>query len=103
MGQAGAGGPPLVDGRVDVGEPLAAGLLDASVPRLRDRLELRRVQLAEGANVLWTVHDNLLPLERGVEVGDDPHLPSGRVRSATLGGKGEHLRRRSVLSPLAEG
>jgi hypothetical protein len=49
------------------------------------------------------VDDDLLVLERRVEVRDDADLPAGRVGRALAARDGERLRRRSLLAPLVEG
>src|SRR5690349_9316836 len=47
--------------------------------------------------------DDLVVLEHGVEVWDDPHRPSGRVCRAPAGPDREGLRRCALLVALAEG
>jgi hypothetical protein len=46
--------------------------------------------------------DDLLALERGIEVRHDPYLPAGCVRSAVARGDGERLRRSSIFPALAK-
>src|SRR5712691_788559 len=83
---------PLVHQREDV-----AGLgLCASTPGFCDELELTVLQVRERAHVPAAVHDDLLALERRVEVRDDAYAPF------TLCGKDERLRGRHVLVPGAE-
>ena len=81
----------LVDDRVQVAGGL--GLAPPS-PRLRDEPDLFVVELGERAHVLGRVHDDLLPLERGVEVRDDADPPGIADR--------ERLRRCAVLPAGAE-
>ncbi len=65
----------LVDERVHVGEALRPRRLRPAAPCLRDEVELAVVELAQRVEVLGRVHDDLLPLERGVEVGEDADAP----------------------------
>src|SRR4029077_3220915 len=51
----------------------------------------------------WGRDDDLVVLEHGVEVWDDPHRPSGRVCRAPAGPDREGLRRGALLVALAEG
>ena len=61
---------------VDEGVQVAGGLgVAPPSPRLRDERDLFVVELGERAHVLRRVHDDLLPLERGVQVRDDADPP----------------------------
>jgi hypothetical protein len=90
VGKAGAGQPPLVDEREHFGLPVHPLL-----PGFGDERHLRVFELGEGADMLGRVDDDLLPLERGVEVRNDPNSP-GVTDPKRLG-------RRSVLTAGAEG
>ena len=97
MREAPAGRAALVDQRVDVtAGPGPCG------PGGGDRAHLFRAELGEAADVARRVNDYLLPLECGVEVGYDAHLPAGSVWLAPFGGDREHLRRGAILPSLAE-
>ena len=91
VGEASARGLALVDDRVQVAGGL--GLAPPS-PRLRDERDLLVVELGERAHVLGRVHDDLLPLERGVQVRDDANPPGLADR--------ERLRRCAVLAAGVE-
>src|SRR5829696_10281531 len=94
--EAGTGGPTLVDHRVHVREALAGRGLEPPPPRLGRQLELAIFERGERAHVTWRVDDDLLALERGVEIRDDAHGP------AAVLGQDERLRRRPVLAARAE-
>src|SRR5215210_9566638 len=87
--EARTGQPPLVDEREHrvVADPLR--------PCLVDERYLLVLQLRERPDVLGRVDDDLLPVERGVEVRDDADAP----RRADL----QRLGRRAVLAATAEG
>ena len=85
----------LVDARVHVRQAVVACSV-ARLPRLRDGGDLVVGQLRERAHVPRRVHDDLLPLERGVEVRHDAHRPLRRVADA------KRLGRRAILAPCAE-
>src|SRR3954447_2846982 len=70
----------------------------ASLPRLRDEVERRVAQLADRADVLGAVDDDLLALQRGIEVRDDADAPPGRAAP-----EAERLRWRHLLVAGAEG
>jgi hypothetical protein len=84
--------PTFVEKRKDV-SGLSAG---SSLPRLCDEVELRVFQVADRAHVAPALNDDLLSLERGIEVRDDAYAPVPLVREH------ERLRRRHVLVPRTE-
>src|SRR5205085_11439966 len=65
-------------------------------PCLGDEVDLALLELGERPHVPRRVDDDLLPLERAVQVRDDPHRPRGTF------GKAQRLRRRAVLAARAE-
>src|SRR5207302_6123082 len=65
-------------------------------PGLRDEVDLAVVELGDRAYVPATVHDDLLTLQRGIEVGDDANAPVAFLR------QDERLGRRHVLVTGAE-
>src|SRR5438105_11027036 len=84
---------PFIDQGVQVaGRFCAAALL----PRLCDQSDLIVVELRDRSEVAGRVHDDLLAVERRIEVGDDTDAP------CPGGGKDERLRRRHVLVTRAE-
>jgi hypothetical protein len=91
VGEAAARRLSLVHDRVQV----AGGLcLAPSPPGLRDERQLLVVEVGDRSSVLGRVDDDLLPLERRVEVGHDAYAPRVADR--------ERLRRRAVLASRAE-
>jgi hypothetical protein len=97
MRQTRAGRSALVDQRVDVVEAFLTRGFPPCLPGLRDRRNLVVAQLGERAHVSGRVHDDLLPLEGGVQVRHDAYRPRRDAADA------ERLRRSSVLAPFAEG
>src|SRR6266516_8120607 len=93
MRQARSGLTPLVDQRVDV---TRVGFRTES-PRLCGERHFGVVELRHGPDMPTTVHYDLLPLERGIEVRDDARPP------VTVLGQHERLRRRHFLVARAEG
>src|SRR5207247_8835628 len=71
-------------------------------PRLGDEGEVLGGEVSEGANVTRRVDDHLVPLEGGVQVGDDAHAPAGRIGFAALERQRKDLGRRPVLVAFAE-
>jgi hypothetical protein len=91
--EARAGFAPFVDERVKVSlRDLAA----PASPRFGDELELIVGDVGERAMVLRRMHHDFLPLERGIEIRNDPYAPR------TARGKDERLWRRAVLAAGAE-
>jgi hypothetical protein len=99
--EAGAGGAPLVDERVEVAEPVLLARQPAERPRLGDQPDLVVVEVGERANVVGRVDDDLLARERRIEVRDDADAPAGAVAPG-LTPECQCLGRRSVLAPFAE-
>jgi hypothetical protein len=81
---------------VHVGETFCARGLSPGLPSLRDRCDLLVAQLGERAKVPGRVHDDLLPLERGIEIRYDARRPFCGAADA------ERLRRSAVLPSFAE-
>src|SRR5438445_631960 len=96
MRQTGAGFAAFVDECMHVRESLATRGCGALAPCGCHAVDLLVGQLRERAHVTGRVDDDLLPLERGIEVRDDAHDP------ARLAADAKCLRRRAVLAPLAE-
>ena len=92
MGQACTRGLAFVQQGVHV----ALGAARAQPPGFGDALELLVLQLADRPDVTGRVDDDLLPLERRVQVRDDAHAPR------TLERQSQGLGRRAVLASLAE-
>ena len=93
-GKARAGGTALVDAARARSRRLRA---HACFPRLRDRSDLAVAQLCERAHVARRVHDDLLPVERRIEVRHDAHRPGCLCAADAV-----RLGRRAVLSARAE-
>ena len=74
--QARAGDAALVEHDLDVREPFGRRSLAARVQDRRDGFDLALLQLGQRAGVPRRVDDDLLPLERRVEVRDDADLPA---------------------------
>jgi hypothetical protein len=102
MGKAGTGLTALVHEGVHVSEPLRARGLRPLSPGERDAAELLLVEFREAARVPRDVDDDLLPLEGGEEIRDDPDLPPGGVWVAQLLGEREGLRRRALFATRTE-
>ena len=93
VGQRRAGVVALVDeGKAD-----AAGVVRAALPGLGHEVERRARELGDRVDVLGPVHDDLLPLERRIEVRHDAHVPAGRAVAEQ-----QRLGRRPVLVAGAE-
>ncbi len=95
VGEARACEPALVDQGMDVAEPFGSRRVDAVLPGFGDRLDLAFAEIREGADVVGRMDDDLLALERRVEVRDDPDPPG--IPDA------EGLGRRAILAAGAEG
>src|SRR5207342_3646110 len=89
----------LVEEHVEI--PASGHVRRAPLPRLGNEPELAVVEFRERPRVARAVDDDLLPLERGVEVGDDAHPPAGPVARLTRGQR-ERLGRRALLPAFAE-
>src|SRR5438552_4975877 len=87
MRQARSGLSALVDQRVDI----AGVSLSPQPPGLCRERPFDVVELRARPDMPAAVHDDLLPLERGVEVRDDAHPP------VAVRGQHERLRRRHLL------
>ena len=79
MWPAGAGGLALVDHCKQMVESLRPGSLGDLRPGLGDERELRIGKIGKRAQMGRRVHDYLLPLESGEEIGNHANLPTRRV------------------------
>jgi hypothetical protein len=102
--EACTGVPPLVDQRVQIAVRVGGA---AALPSLGDEVELIVGQLRDRPHVFRRVDDDLLPLERRIEVRHDPHAPAAvasRPRAARRGFRqDERLRRRHLFVSTAKG
>lgn len=98
-----AGLSALVHERVDVGKPRRPRGGRALLPGGGDGTELVGPKLGERQDMARRVNDDLLALERGVEVRNDANLPARGVPLAVATAERERLRRRELLAALAEG
>src|SRR6266550_3622140 len=76
---------------VQQGEHVTGLVRRTPAPRLGDELELLVLGFGDRADVPPALHDDFLPVERRVEVGDYTHLPVAFFR------EDERLRWRHVL------
>jgi hypothetical protein len=81
---------------MDVRESGRECFVGARAPGLGDDGESVVRELADGAEMLGCVNDDLVTLEGGKEVGDDTDLPRAGVR------KTKRLGRRSILAARAK-
>ena len=84
--QARARDPAFVDERVQVARSPRPRAARARPPRLGDEREPSSASSANERTWRRRMDDDLLPLERGVEVRDDAHLPAGRDARSVSGG-----------------
>lgn len=93
VGEARPRDATFVDERVQV---TLRNSCPAPLPSLRNDAELLVIELSEGTRVPWHMDDYLLPFERRIQVGNDPHLPGAALW------KHQGVWRRTVFSARTE-
>lgn len=100
--QARPGLTPFVEEYLDVGKALGPGGRDPLLPGNADRRDLVLCDFGKRAYVPRRVDDDLLPVERRVEIRDDADLPARGVGLSVRRRDRERLGRGAVLAALAE-